>query len=67
MNNNRCVVCNEIIPEGRMVCSSCEQVEMKMGLILQSLSATDEEVDKAYNFMEGNNNVREACNKKSSI
>lgn len=53
MNNNRCIICNEIIPEGRMTCPSCEQVEMKMGLILQSLSATDEEVNKAYDFMEG--------------
>ena len=25
MNNNRCVCCNEIIPEGRQVCKACEQ------------------------------------------
>ena len=27
MNNNRCVVCNEIIPEGRQVCPNCEKRE----------------------------------------
>lgn len=25
MNNNRCVSCGEIIPEGRQVCGSCER------------------------------------------
>ena len=25
MNNNRCVCCNEIIPEGIQVCKNCEQ------------------------------------------
>jgi hypothetical protein len=24
MNSNRCVVCGEIIPEGRQVCKGCE-------------------------------------------
>ena len=27
MNENRCVVCGEIIPEGRMVCGKCEGIE----------------------------------------
>lgn len=25
MNNNRCICCCEIIPEGRQVCKKCEQ------------------------------------------
>ena len=25
MSENRCLMCNEIIPEGRMVCPLCEQ------------------------------------------
>lgn len=25
MNNNRCVVCDAIIPEGRQVCPACEK------------------------------------------
>ena len=25
MNNNRCLCCNEIIPEGRQICWSCER------------------------------------------
>ena len=29
MNNNRCVSCNEIIPEGRLMCPSCENVKKK--------------------------------------
>ena len=51
MNTNRCVCCGKIIPEGRMVCWSCEHQEMKIGRALQSLEATDEEVEKAYNFL----------------
>ena len=27
MNENRCVMCNELIPEGRMVCQNCEDIE----------------------------------------
>ena len=26
MSENRCLICNEIIPEGRMVCPLCEQI-----------------------------------------
>ena len=25
MNANRCVICNDIIPEGRLVCPECEK------------------------------------------
>lgn len=31
MNNNRCVCCGEIIPEGRQVCPACEY-KAKQGL-----------------------------------
>ena len=24
MNNNRCIVCDEIIPEGKLICPKCE-------------------------------------------
>lgn len=24
MSENRCIICNEVIPEGRMVCPTCE-------------------------------------------
>lgn len=27
MNENRCVFCGEIIPEGRQVCPMCEQIQ----------------------------------------
>lgn len=55
MNNNRCLYCNEIIPEGRMVCPSCERKQIKLGMILQSLKATKEEVEAAYDAMEESN------------
>ena len=49
---DKCVICNDVIPEGRMVCPQCENKQIKMGMILQSNHATDEEVKKAYNFIE---------------
>jgi hypothetical protein len=55
MNNNRCLYCNEIIPEGRMVCPTCEHTQIKIGMILQSLKPTKEDIKMAYNFMEDNN------------
>lgn len=30
MNNNRCVFCNKIIPEGRQVCPSCERQDIDL-------------------------------------
>ena len=27
MNEERCVMCGESIPEGRMICQKCEKVE----------------------------------------
>ena len=55
MNNNRCLYCNEIIPEGKHVCSMCERARMKMGMILQNLGANEEQVEAAYDFMEDSN------------
>lgn len=26
MNNNRCVMCGDVIPEGTQVCKNCEKV-----------------------------------------
>ena len=54
---DRCVVCNEIIPEGNRACPCCERSKMKMSMILQSFNATKEEVKAAYDFMEGDNDT----------
>ena len=51
MNENKCVCCGEIIPEGRQVCLNCEYHIAKVGAILQSHNATEEEVAKAYKFL----------------
>lgn len=51
MDANRCVSCDRIIPEGRMVCPICEQKEIKYGSILQSQNATEEEVREAYEWL----------------
>lgn len=51
MNDNRCVYCGDIIPEGRMVCPICEHQQIKIGRILQSNKATTEEVKMAYDFI----------------
>ena len=50
MNNNRCLYCYEIIPEGRLICPMCERAQMKMGMILQNNNATATEVENAFNF-----------------
>lgn len=36
MNENKCICCNDIIPEGRQICWSCEHNVLKAGIILQS-------------------------------
>ena len=46
-----CVCCGAAIPEGRQVCWKCEQATMKTGKILQSQTATKEEVEQAYRFL----------------
>ena len=55
MNNTRCMYCHKIIPEERTICPLCEYEQLKLSMILQSSSATKEEVKAAYDFMEGNN------------
>ena len=55
MNNNKCLYCDEIIPEGQKMCLPCERARIKAGMILQSLKATEEEVKAAYDAMEENN------------
>ena len=46
-----CVCCGAALPEGRQVCWKCEQATMKTGKILQSQTATKEEVEQAYRFL----------------
>lgn len=60
MNENRCVICDEIIPEGRMVCPLCINRYIKIGMILQSNQSIDEEVEQAYNFTK-----RRECEKEN--
>ena len=48
MNENKCICCGAVIPEGRQVCWGCEHNEVKVGSILQSYEATAQEVDDAY-------------------
>lgn len=55
MNENRCISCSEIVPEGRMICPSCERREIKIGMIMQSYGVCSEKVDRAYNSLGENN------------
>ena len=50
MTEERCVCCGEIIPEGQQTCINCEQRMMKIGAILQSHNATEEEVAEVYDI-----------------
>lgn len=52
MMENRCVICNDIIPEGLMICPNCEHTQIKIGMILQSSGATEKEVKEAYESLE---------------
>lgn len=52
MNEDRCICCGEIIPEGRQVCLNCEYRVGKIGSILQSQNATKDDVIKAYEFIQ---------------
>lgn len=58
MNENTCVFCGAIIPEGRQICWSCEHSSIKVGSILQSCDATYEEVFDAYMSLR-NKNIEE--------
>lgn len=52
MDVDRCVVCGEIVPEGRQICLNCEYCIGKVGAILQSQNATKDDVIKAYEFIQ---------------
>ena len=52
MNEDRCICCGEIIPEGRQVCLNCEYRVGKIGSILQSQNATKDDVIRAYEFIQ---------------
>ena len=52
MRINTCIYCGEIIPEGGLVCCNCEHKIMKTGAILQSMNATDAEIQGAYDILE---------------
>lgn len=47
MNENRCVCCGEIIPEGRMVCPKCQgqfdKLESTMSFVASQLRAQHQE------------------------
>ena len=52
MDVDRCVVCGEIVPEGRQICLNCEYRIDKIGTILQSQNATKDDVIRAYEFIQ---------------
>lgn len=52
--NDQCIVCGNVIPEGRQVCQNCESEILKLGTILQSRHASKEEVYEAYKNLEKN-------------
>lgn len=52
MNEERCVTCGEVIPEGRMVCHKCETVEpcletVKVRVLLNSVADVSKLVELA--------------------
>ena len=51
MNEERCVICGSLIPEGRQVCWICEHDIVKIGSILQSHNAAEDDVIKAHKFI----------------
>ena len=52
MDVDRCIVCGEIVPEGRQICLNCEYRVDKIGSILQSQNATKDDVIKAYEIIQ---------------
>ena len=51
---DRCIVCGEIIPEGRMICLQCERRYIKMGMILQDNQIMNDEIKRAFDFIKEN-------------
>lgn len=54
MDTNKCINCGRVIPKNRTVCLRCENEELKFGKILQTINATEEEVEDAYNWLYSN-------------
>lgn len=54
MDADRCICCGEVIPEGKMICSKCEQEEIKTGVLLQNNGATAKEIQDAYEWLYSN-------------
>lgn len=53
-----CIYCERIAQEGQEACASCRRNIIKLGSILQSCNATQEEVAAAYDFLECQNEVQ---------
>ena len=51
MSEDRCIICNKVISDGKMMCSLCEDACTRIGMILQSRDATKDEIKKTYNFI----------------
>lgn len=52
MNQEYCIHCGKpLSAEGTMTCWSCERKEIKLGAMLQSNNATEEEVKEAYELL----------------
>ncbi len=54
MNNNRCVCCGEIIPEGRQVCPTCEMGKRNKQVKRQIRKFMREIKDGAFDICKGN-------------
>lgn len=50
--DNTCVYCQSIIPEDRMICPNCEYALTHIGRLLQSIEATEDQIQGAYKFIE---------------
>ena len=57
MNKNLCGYCGNEIPENKATCVKCGEKIIKVGRLLQSTYATEEDVKKAYNFLNKNKNT----------
>ena len=55
MNENKCIYCGKTVDNNQKTCASCERGFMKLGMIMQSRQATEEEVDAARKMMEAKN------------
>lgn len=65
MDVDRCICCGSPIPEGRLICPSCEQKEIQTGIALQSINATKKEVQDAYEWLYANiDNLIDMCRKE---